>query len=125
MDTITIKDQEVFFRVGVPDEERAKPQRLLISVAIEHDLRKAARTDDIVATINYYAVTQRILALGENRSWRLIETLANDVAHEIIKHFAVGAVTVEIKKFIIPGTRHVAVSLRRTSRNTLGSDGGT
>jgi hypothetical protein len=29
MDKITISDLEVFYRVGVPEEERAEPQRLL------------------------------------------------------------------------------------------------
>ena len=31
MDTITIRDLEVFVCVGVPDEERARPQRLLLN----------------------------------------------------------------------------------------------
>ena len=31
MSKITIVDLEVFYRVGVTDEERAKPQRLLVT----------------------------------------------------------------------------------------------
>ncbi len=37
-DQITIKDLEVRFHVGVPDDERAKPQKLLITIEMTHDL---------------------------------------------------------------------------------------
>ena len=42
MDTIAIEDLEVWFHVGVPDEERAHAQRLLISVEMDLDFRAAA-----------------------------------------------------------------------------------
>jgi FolB domain-containing protein len=47
MDQIIIKDLEVFYRVGVPDQERAKPQRLLLTVELEHDFTRAAGTDNL------------------------------------------------------------------------------
>ena len=42
---ISIVDLEVFCRVGVPDEERAKPQRLLLTVEMDCDFSKAAKSD--------------------------------------------------------------------------------
>ena len=42
MDTITIKDLSVFYCVGVPDKERAKPQRLLLTVEMMLDFSYAA-----------------------------------------------------------------------------------
>ena len=112
MNKIIIKDLEVFYRVGVPDEERAQPQRLLITVEMEHDFSEAAKTDDLTKTIDYFAVAQVLLKLGERRSWKLIETLANDIATLVIGDFYASAVTVEIKKFIIPVAQFVAVQLR-------------
>jgi FolB domain-containing protein len=47
MDTITLRDLEVSYHVGVPDEERAHPQRLLISVEMETDITQAAAGDDL------------------------------------------------------------------------------
>lgn len=35
MDQIIINELEVFMRVGVPEAERAKPQRLLLTVELE------------------------------------------------------------------------------------------
>jgi FolB domain-containing protein len=108
---IIIKDLEVSFRVGVPDEERAQPQRLLITVEMEHDFSEAAQTDDLTKTIDYFAVAQTLLKFGEGRSWKLIEKLANDIAGVVIDEFHATGVSVEIKKFIIPGTKYVAVRL--------------
>ena len=113
MDKIIICDLEVFYRVGVPDEERARPQRLLVSVEMGRDFSTAAATDDISKTIDYFAVTQRLLRFGDGRSWKLIEKLAADVAQMVLAEFAADTVSVEVKKFIIPEARHVAVQLTR------------
>jgi dihydroneopterin aldolase len=108
---ISIVDLEVFYRVGVPDAERAQPQRLLLTIGMEADFTAAAQSDGIADTIDYYAVTQRLLKLGEGREWKLIEKLAADIAGLILAEFKPLAVTVEVKKFIIPEARHVAVTL--------------
>ena len=113
MSRISIVDLEVFYRVGVPDAERAQPQRLLLMVEMEFDFSKAAKTDSIADTIDYFAVTQRLLKFGEGREWKLIEKLAADIADAILSEFKPQSVTVEVKKFVIPQTRHVAVSLTR------------
>ena len=47
MDTITIKDLSVLCKIGVPDEERANPQRLLITVEMSGDFSRAAQADEI------------------------------------------------------------------------------
>ncbi|MFN7139110.1 MAG: dihydroneopterin aldolase [Limisphaerales bacterium] len=113
MDTIIIKDLEVSYHIGVPDEERAQPQRLLLTVEMDLDFRPAAATDDIDKTINYYAVSQRLLRLGENKSWRLLETLAEEIAGIVLQEYAAAVVRVEIKKFIIPEARWVGVRISR------------
>ena len=115
MDTITITDLEVFYRVGVPDAERAKPQRLVLTVEMEHDFEAAAQRDDLAGTIDYYAVSQRLLKLGDGREWRLIETLACDIAETVLKEFRPSRVHVEVKKFIIAEARHVSVRIERAS----------
>jgi dihydroneopterin aldolase len=116
MDKIIISDLEVFYRVGVPDAERANPQRLLITVEMTRDVSAAVAADDLTKTIDYHAVTQRLLKFGDGRSWKLIEKLAAEIARMVLAEFAADGVTVEVRKFIIPEARHVAVRLtRRTS----------
>lgn len=113
MDTICIRDIEVQFRVGVPEEERARPQRLLISVEMDLDFRAAAASDDLSKTVNYFEVYQSITQMGADREWRLIETLAEEIAQLVLRHALVQAVRVEVKKFILPRTRDVSVRIQR------------
>ena len=111
---IVISELEVFYRVGVPDEERAQPQRLLLNVEIAYDFTQAAETDDLESTIDYYSVCRRLLSFGEKREWKLIEKLADDIAEMILTDFSAGRVQVEVRKFIIPQTNYVAVKLVRS-----------
>ena len=114
MSKISIVDLEVFYHVGVPDSERAQPQRLLLTVVLESDfLAAAANADAIADTIDYFAVTQRLLKFGEGRSWKLIEKLAADIANIVMTEFKPPAVSVEVKKFIIPQARYVSVSIEK------------
>jgi FolB domain-containing protein len=113
VDQITIKDLTVFYRVGVPDEERAKPQRLLLTIELEHDFTAAARNDDLTQTIDYHALTQRLQSYGRRRSWKLIETLAVDLAELVLRDCGPQRVAVEVKKFILPETRYVSVKVVR------------
>jgi len=110
---ISIVDLEVFYRVGVPDAERAQPQRLLLTVEMESDFSAAAKSDSIADTIDYFAVTQRLLKFGDGKSWKLIEKLAADIADAILSEFKPLSVAVEVKKFVIPQARHVSVAVTR------------
>ena len=116
MDQIVIRDLEVFYRVGVPAAERAGPQRLLLTVELERDFSAAARTDDLAETIDYYQLSRRLLAFGEGRDWKLIETLAVDLAATILADFKPARVAVEVKKFVLPEARWVSVRVSRARR---------
>jgi dihydroneopterin aldolase len=113
---ISIVNLEVFYRVGVPDAERAQPQRLLLTVEMEANFSAATESDSIADTIDYFAVSQRLLKFGEGREWKLIEKLAADIADTILSEFKPRTVSVEVKKFVIPQARYVSVALTR-SRN--------
>ena len=113
MSQISIVDIEVFYRVGVPDAERAQPQRLLLTVAMESDFAAAAKSDGIADTIDYFSVTRRLLQFGEGREWKLIEKVAGDIADTVLAEFNPQAVMVEVKKFIIPQAHHVSVTLTK------------
>ena len=116
MDKIKIADLEVFYRVGVPEEERAKAQRLLITIELEHDFASAVARDNLAETIDYHAVSQRVLHFGTDCHWELIETLAADIAAMILEEFKPRSVFIEVKKFIIPQAANVSVALTRTAR---------
>jgi FolB domain-containing protein len=114
MSKITIVDLEVYYRVGVGDEERAKAQRLLVTVDMNFDFSSAVLSDRIEKTINYHAVVQDLLKFGDGRSWKLVEKLASNIADRVLTQFGPQAVMVEVKKFVIPQARYIAVSLTRS-----------
>ena len=113
MSRINIIDLEVFFQIGITDEERAKPQRLLITVEMDFDFSTAALSDRLEKTINYFDLSQELIKYGNGRSWKLLEKLTTNVADFIMTRFKPEAVTVEIKKFPIPQARYVSVAVAR------------
>lgn len=114
MSKITIVDLEVHYCVGVTDEERANPQRLLLTVDMSLDFSSASVSDRIERTINYQTVVDDLLKFGEGRSWKLLEKLVYNVAERIIDEYKPQAVLVEAKKFSIPQARFISVSTGKT-----------
>jgi dihydroneopterin aldolase len=114
VDTIVIKDLGVLCRIGVPDEERAKPQRLLITVEMGDDFSRAGASDDIQHTINYFDVSRRVIALCQEQPYRLLEKLAEDVARMVLNEYGAKTAGVEVKKFILSDARYVSVRINRS-----------
>jgi FolB domain-containing protein len=114
MSRIAIVDLEVFYCVGVSEEERAQPQRLLLTVELTFNFESASLSDRIEKTIDYNEIVQDLLRYGEGRSWKLLEKLVANVADRIMTQYRPQTVTVEAKKFAIPQARYVAVALTRT-----------
>jgi FolB domain-containing protein len=114
MSKITIVDLEVSYSIGVTEEERARPQRLLMTLDLTFDFSSASVSDRIEKTINYHEVAQDMLKYGESRSWKLLERLVANVADHIMARYKPQAVTVGIKKFALPQARYVSVNLTRS-----------
>jgi dihydroneopterin aldolase len=112
-DWIEIRGLQINTRIGVPETERAEPQRLLVDVRMR-PLRDFARMPDAIpATVDYFAVAQRLVALAAERPRQLIETLADEVATAVLREFAVRRVEVSVRKFILPNAEFVAVHCAR------------
>jgi 7,8-dihydroneopterin aldolase/epimerase/oxygenase len=114
MSKITLVDLEVFYCVGVTDEERATAQRLLLTVDMNLDFSSAAVSDRIERTINYQVLAEDLLKFGQGRSWKLLEKLVDNVADRILNEYKPQSVLVEVKKFSIPQARFVSVSTGKT-----------
>lgn len=112
MNEILIKSLSVECHIGVPDEERAQPQRLLIDATLVPRTPFADLNDDLALTADYDAASRRISAIAAERPRKLIETLAADLAAMLLQEFPLLAAEVEIRKFILPQTEYVAVRCR-------------
>lgn len=114
MDKIVIKNLEVDARIGVTEAERARPQRLLITVELERDLAEAARTDAETATTPYDVVADIIRKVVAERPRKLVEAVADEIARTILSQNMALAVGVEVKKFSIRRSEYVSIQIRRT-----------
>ena len=74
MDTIFLKDLRIETIVGIWDWERAVPQTVSIDLEMAADVAAAAARDHIDATLDYKAVTKRVVAFVEASRFQLIET---------------------------------------------------
>lgn len=114
MSEILIAGLRVKTCIGVPDEERATLQEVEIDIRIQPVKDFQEMGDDLAQTIDYAQVCERVFRLAGARPRRLIETLADELAHLILEEFEARFVEVELRKFILPQTRHVAVRYSRS-----------
>ena len=110
---IEIQELELLARIGVPDDERAQPQRLMISITLWPATRFGELNDDIAQAVDYAAVCRDVKEFVRRREDRLIETLASGVADLLLQSYPLRRVRVELRKFILADTRHVAVVVLR------------
>jgi 7,8-dihydroneopterin aldolase/epimerase/oxygenase len=106
---IRIEQLEIRVRVGVSEQERAEPQRIVCNVTLrpQEDLDLE---DDIANAVNYSKVAELIKDLATRSEFRLLETLAEKVASRLLTQFRVRKVTVEMRKFVVPDAEFVSVT---------------
>ena len=111
---IEIRRLKVKTRIGVPDEERAEAQELLVTVKVVPRVAFSAAGDDIEQTIDYAALAEGLKVLASAKPRKLIETLASDIADLVLGQPLAASVEVMVEKFILPDTECVAVHLKRS-----------
>jgi dihydroneopterin aldolase len=105
---------QIMAHVGVPDEERARAQKLEVSVTLDFDFQRAARDDELSESIDYDAVRRKTIEVVTGRPRSLIETVADEVAGTLLLTFHAARVDVAVRKFIFQDVRSVAVRLQRS-----------
>lgn len=97
-DAIVVSDLRLPALIGVLDEERSKPQNVLISFELRLDLRRAGATDDLADTLDYGALISDVAEMVGAEPVKLIEHLAERIASFLLGLDGVGGVTVEVAK---------------------------
>jgi len=116
-DAIHIQELELITRIGVSDDERSTPQRLVVNLTLYPTHGLAGLADQIEKTVNYFDVCQAVMSLAKVRERRLIETLAEEIGELLLGSFPLTAVEIQLRKYIIPETAFVAVTIRREVSN--------
>lgn len=88
---------------GVTDEERAEPQPIEVDLEVTLDLRPAGTSDDLELTVDYGRLFETARAIVEERSFRLLEGIAEALAADVlVAHRRIESVTVRVTKPGVP-----------------------
>jgi len=112
---IHIEQLDVFTCIGVPEEERANPQKLTVSISFWPYQKTSDLADHIERAVNYSGVAEETKNFVRDQSVSLIETLADRLASHLLKSFPIQKVTIELRKFALQDAKYVSVTVSRTA----------
>jgi dihydroneopterin aldolase len=122
-DRIELRGLAVRGNHGVFDHERRAGQDFIVDITVWIDLAMAAASDDLADTIDYGGLAQRAADIVGGPARNLIETVAAEIAEDVMADERVHAVEVVLHKpdAPIPLTfKDVAVVARRSRRGGRG-----
>ncbi|WP_052252143.1 2-amino-4-hydroxy-6-hydroxymethyldihydropteridine diphosphokinase [Kaistella solincola] len=96
LSTIKVENLRLRAFIGFMDWETEKLQDLVISFSFKYDTCAASDSDDIQYAVDYKAITKEIIELVENKSYFLLETLAEKI-YTHIQSSAVGLEDISVK----------------------------
>ncbi len=114
MDIIFLGGLEIKTIIGIYDWERETKQIVALDIEMAFDIRQAAKSDDIVDTLDYKAVSKRVISFVEESQFFLVEKLIEEIANIIRDDFNVPWVKITLnKKGAISGASDVGIVIER------------
>ena len=114
IDRVFIEDLRIQTVIGIFDWEREITQTISLDLQMAFDIRRAAKSDDIVDTLDYKAVSKRLIQFVEASEFQLVETLAEHCASIVLKEFPVNWVQLKLSKpGAVRGSSAVGVVIER------------
>lgn len=114
MDIIFLRGLHIDTVIGIYDWEREIRQTVVLDLEMATDIRKAANSDAIEDTLDYKAVSKRVISFVEESDFFLVETLAEQIAAILLSEFSVPWVRLTLnKKGAISGASDVGIIIER------------
>ncbi len=121
MDIIFLRGLHIETLIGIYDWEREIKQTIILDAEMAADIRKAAVSDHIADTLDYKAVSKRIIQFVESSEFYLVETLAERLAAVLIEEFGIPWLRLTLnKKGAIRGASDVGIIIERGTRAVHG-----
>lgn len=115
-DRVLIEGLEVRTVIGIYDWEREIRQTVRLDLEMAWDISVATKSDDIADTLDYKAVSKRLISFVEASSFSLIESLAEHCAKIVLEEFSVPWLRLKLSKpGAVRGSENVAVLIERGS----------
>ena len=112
-----IEDLRIETIIGIYDWERTTRQIIALDLEMAFDNTQPAATDRIEDTLNYKAVSKRLIAFVEASNFELVETLAERCAEIVRSEFGVRWLRLKLSKpGAVTGSRAVGVVIERGDR---------
>jgi dihydroneopterin aldolase len=117
MDIVFIEDLRIETVIGIYDWERQIRQVVALDLEMAFDNTRSAATDRIEDTLDYKAVSKRLIHFVESASFQLVETLAEQCAQIVLAEFQVPWVRLKLAKpGAVRGSKAVGVQIERGRR---------
>ena len=101
-DAVFVRGIEFEGNHGYTAAERRSTRRFRVSLTLELSLAAASVSDRIADTVDYFKISEIVVAIGTQSTFRLLERLAGEMARAIHELYPRAAVTVELEKLTPP-----------------------
>ncbi len=102
MDVVRLKNMRFFAHHGLDGCESKIGQRFEVDVEMRGSIRMAALSDDVNLTFDYNRIFSTVSEAVISKSFKLIETLAEEIAKELLKIYSGSQVRVIVRKPNLP-----------------------
>ncbi|MCF7981826.1 MAG: dihydroneopterin aldolase [Pseudomonadales bacterium] len=117
MDIVYIRELEIETVIGIYDWEREVKQVVSLDLDMATDIYKAAQSEKIEDTLDYKAVSKRLIAFISESKFLLVETMAEQVASILMEEFNVPWLRLRLSKpGAVRGARDVGVIIEREKK---------
>lgn len=114
MDIILLRSLKVQTVIGTLAWERKVPQILQVTLEIATDTRRVAVEDALTKTVDYTHIAQTVRQFGQENTFQLIETFAEQLAEYLKKQFQISWIKIQVlKPKAIPEAEAVGVIIER------------
>jgi 7,8-dihydroneopterin aldolase/epimerase/oxygenase len=101
-DSVFVRGLEFEGNHGYTAAERRGTRRFRVNLTLELSLAAAAASDKIVDTVDYWKVSEIVVALGTKSTYKLLEALAGAIAAKIQELYPQAQVTIDLEKLAPP-----------------------
>lgn len=112
-DRIAVRGIRAYGKHGALPGERLHPQLFAIDVELEVDLSLARVSDVLADTLDYAGLHARVVATVRDRSFALLERLADELAGTMLADARVAAACVTVAKPALLDGATPSVTVRR------------
>ena len=117
MDTIFIHGLQCECVIGVWEWEKKITQTLVLDIDLATDINKAAASDQLMDTLDYKKISDRVIEYAQANPFDLIESLIERLAKLILEEFDVPWVRIRLDKGgVVKRVGHVGVQIERGTR---------